>query len=290
MANLIQLKRGLKADLPTLNEAEPGYCTDTHELFIGDGAANHQVLMHDLFDAGTFLYAASDNTPQAKTRAEILALLSGQNGADFSMNSHKVTAVADPTLSQDAATKNYVDNLVAHGLTFHEYVLDKDTLTPPGTPGTGDRYWIGGTGTGDWAGHDYDIAEWDGAQWVFDGVTEGDTAYVDDEATFYFYNGTSLAKLTSAAGATAFTSLSDTPSSYSGEGGKLVRVNSTPNGLEFVSFASAYLEDSPSNGETAKAPTSNWAYDHNAAATGVHGAGANTLLHSGSTIDGGSFT
>lgn len=39
----------------------------------------------------------------------------GTTTADFSMNSHKITSVTDPTAAQDAATKNYVD-AVAQGL------------------------------------------------------------------------------------------------------------------------------------------------------------------------------
>ncbi|GEM_PF-3089087 len=36
----IQVKRGLKADLKLLDQAEFGFCTDTKELFIGDGLIN----------------------------------------------------------------------------------------------------------------------------------------------------------------------------------------------------------------------------------------------------------
>lgn len=43
MPNSIQLKKGLKADLPILGDGEPGWCTDTHELYIGDGTVNHQL-------------------------------------------------------------------------------------------------------------------------------------------------------------------------------------------------------------------------------------------------------
>lgn len=35
MANKIQFKRGAKANLPTLSVGEPGFCTDTKELYIG---------------------------------------------------------------------------------------------------------------------------------------------------------------------------------------------------------------------------------------------------------------
>lgn len=32
----LQLRRGNKADLPTLQDGEPGFCTDSLELFIGN--------------------------------------------------------------------------------------------------------------------------------------------------------------------------------------------------------------------------------------------------------------
>lgn len=40
MANKIQLRRGLKSQLPSLSSGEPAYTTDTRELFIGTGAGN----------------------------------------------------------------------------------------------------------------------------------------------------------------------------------------------------------------------------------------------------------
>ena len=47
MANTIQIKRGDKADLPTLAAGELGFCADVDppELYIGDGIANHQVAL-----------------------------------------------------------------------------------------------------------------------------------------------------------------------------------------------------------------------------------------------------
>ena len=46
MANTIKVKRGTKSSLPVLNQGEIGYCTDTDEAFIGDGAANHPLNIH----------------------------------------------------------------------------------------------------------------------------------------------------------------------------------------------------------------------------------------------------
>ena len=109
MPNIIQIKRGAKAVLPTLNAGEFGFCTDTHETYIGDGAANHQVLLNNAFNTTSFLYATSNNTPENKTPTEVLAILSGNANAPFSMNSQKVTSVAEPADNQDVATKYYVD-------------------------------------------------------------------------------------------------------------------------------------------------------------------------------------
>lgn len=40
MANKIQIRRGLKSQLPTLSSGEPAYTTDTKELFLGTGSGN----------------------------------------------------------------------------------------------------------------------------------------------------------------------------------------------------------------------------------------------------------
>jgi len=137
MANTIQVKRGAFASLPTLAAGEFGFSTDTKQIHIGDGAANHEVLMHALFDAQSLLAAVTDDTPvavtvaeqrivgrktagdiAALTGAEIMAILSGQAGADFAINTHKITGVVDPTADQDVATKNYVDATLS-GLDLH---------------------------------------------------------------------------------------------------------------------------------------------------------------------------
>ena len=61
------------------------------------------------WDADTFLYASSDDTPVATSPANVMAALSGHAAADFAMNTNKITGVTDPTAAQDAATKTYAD-------------------------------------------------------------------------------------------------------------------------------------------------------------------------------------
>ena len=148
MANNIQIMRGTAANLVTkgnLLSGELGFSTDTFQMHVGSGSANYEFLMHQLFNANSMLIATADNTPVATTidaskilgrkasgnigpmsPAETMALLTGTNGADFSMNSHKITSVTDPTGAQDAATKAYVDS-VAQGLNVHTAVVAATT-------------------------------------------------------------------------------------------------------------------------------------------------------------------
>jgi hypothetical protein len=43
MATQIKFKRGTQATIPTLADGEPGWTTDTHKLFIGQGGTNYEV-------------------------------------------------------------------------------------------------------------------------------------------------------------------------------------------------------------------------------------------------------
>ena len=43
MSNTLQIRRGANASLPTLNAGEFGFSTDTHQIYIGDSAANHEL-------------------------------------------------------------------------------------------------------------------------------------------------------------------------------------------------------------------------------------------------------
>ena len=122
-----------------------------------------------------------------------------------------------------------------------------------------------------------------GSYWV--DVTH-DTAYICLDAT---EDNAVWTEITQVSGGSTFVSLSDTTANFTDAGLKIVRVNTGADALEFVEFAATYLEGSPTEDLATKAPTSEWAFDHAAATTGVHGAGANTLLHSSSTIDGGAF-
>ena len=54
-------------------------------------------------------------------------------------------------------------------------------------------------------------------------------------------------------------------------------------GHQLTQESTVGLDDSPVNGETNEGITSNWAFDHNAAETGVHAAGGDDLVNTGDT-------
>ncbi|HDT13374.1 MAG TPA: DUF2793 domain-containing protein, partial [Candidatus Aminicenantes bacterium] len=74
-------------------------------------------------------------------------------------------------------------------------VKDKDLTSPPGSPTKGDRYIVGASATGDWAGHDNQIAYYSGSAWVFLTLAEGQMCWVEDENKVYKYDGSAWAVL-----------------------------------------------------------------------------------------------
>lgn len=78
-------------------------------------------------------------------------------------------------------------------------VLDRNAgPAPPGSPTVGDRYLPQLGATGDWAGHDFEIAEWLGAGgWHFWPTTKGMVVFVDNEDTWFYWNGTGWAQFAS---------------------------------------------------------------------------------------------
>ena len=65
MSNIIKIKRGLKANLPTLEVGEMGYCTDTNELFIGTANGNELINEDSTINALGDIGDVSITTPTA---------------------------------------------------------------------------------------------------------------------------------------------------------------------------------------------------------------------------------
>ena len=69
-------------------------------------------------------------------------------------------------------------------------IEDRDTLDPTAlTPSDGDAYLIDGTGAGDWADHDGEIAMYLNTAWAFVAPLEGMQLYVNDEDARIIYDG-----------------------------------------------------------------------------------------------------
>lgn len=92
------------------------------------------------------------------------------------------------TVNSDAVRYDQLTSMVG-GLNWQEAVLDNDLNAPPGGEGVGDRYIVAAGGAGAWAGHDDDIAEYNGVGWDFTNPVEGFTVWVLDEDTNFTYNG-----------------------------------------------------------------------------------------------------
>jgi len=105
------------------------------------------------------------------------------------MASQKITSLPTPTAGSEPATKEFVESLV-QGLDWQQSVLG-ELAEPPVSPTTGDRYLVIATATGDWVGHEKDIAEWDGSVWVFTTPNEGFAVWIEDVGSQKVYNGTS---------------------------------------------------------------------------------------------------
>lgn len=93
-----------------------------------------------------------------------------------------------PSQAQKHVTHNEAI-AVLDGL-IHLAVLDRHTATPPTSPAEGDRYIIGPSASGAWAGKTDAVAIWLGGEWTFRQPRAGWLAWVVDEAETVVWSGT----------------------------------------------------------------------------------------------------
>jgi len=75
-------------------------------------------------------------------------------------------------------------------------------VTPAGGESKGDRYLVIATASGDFTGHENDIAQYNGAAWDFYTPVEGWFVWIKDEDKLYKYDGSSWAEFAGAGGDT----------------------------------------------------------------------------------------
>jgi hypothetical protein len=66
MANTLQIKRGVKGSLPTLAAGEPGFCTDTFELYVGTAASGNKAIggmANPMTTAGDIIVGGASGAP-----------------------------------------------------------------------------------------------------------------------------------------------------------------------------------------------------------------------------------
>ena len=118
-------------------------------------------------------------------------------------------------LGEDGWNTGMDNNLKRLDAEVHLSVKDKDLYTPPGSPAAGDRYIVGPSPTGAWAGHSKDIAAWVLGAWAFYTPKTGFLAYVEDETAVYYYASSAWSKYGVATGGTH--SLWIPPSAFIGD-------------------------------------------------------------------------
>jgi hypothetical protein len=80
-----------------------------------------------------------------------------------------------------------LEGIVNKEYSWQAAVKDKDLTAPPGSPSAYDRYLIYGVGTGEWAGHDGEIAERNAnnTAWEFYTPQDGWAVTIEDEDIVY---------------------------------------------------------------------------------------------------------
>ncbi|GAJ05167.1 unnamed protein product, partial [marine sediment metagenome] len=176
---------------------------------------------------------------------------------DQAMGGNKLTGLGTPVAGGDAATKDHVDSVI-QGLDWQPSVLD-ELADPPGTPAEGARYLVIATATGDWAGHEDDIAEWTGTSWDFTTPNKGYAVWLEDVGRQKNYNGTAWVYFGSTVSHTSLTDMVATShhdnvnDPTAGEKSALGGTSGTPGA------ANKFVTDEDPRNTNARTPTS---HDH----------------------------
>ena len=191
----LQLKRGLKANLPSEALAgTPLVTLDTSELFIGNGIGQPLLKISDIVVAATST-GIDHSKLWVDTTTNQIKRYNGSAWVELNVASFaSITGVPSDNAALQAvldtfATITYVDSQIASlggAVSWQNPVLDiVDTL--PGSPTIGDRYLLSATA----GSHPKEIAEYKVAGWVYKAPALGMYVEVESQVNvLYNYNGT----------------------------------------------------------------------------------------------------
>ena len=167
-------------------EGQVWFNETTFQLKLYRNGATSVLIDKAAFDA----HANSTANPHQTTLEQARTAGSTMLGS-FSMGGFAITNLGAGSLGTDAAQRQWVIDQITQklaGLDWQESVINR-LAAPPGTPSSGDRYLIIATASGAWTGKEDQIAQWDGAAWVYTVPNEGATTRVETENLIYTFDG-----------------------------------------------------------------------------------------------------
>lgn len=160
----------LTADPGSPSEGQVWYNTTTKVFGIYRNGVTTYFTDYVQFNA----HASATSNPHGTTLEQARSAGSTLGGS-INMGGFAITNVGAGSNTTDVAQRQWTTdqiNAKVRGLMWQVAVINSIT-TPPVGPTTGDRYRITATATGVWVGKENQIAEWDGAAWLYTVPSEG---------------------------------------------------------------------------------------------------------------------
>lgn len=124
------------------------------------------------------------------TNTEKTKLADIEDKATADQTGTEIVTLLETLTNDDRLDATAIKNLPSQTLLRQVPVLSLGDNDPPGVPALDDRYVIGTSPTGAWAGQANNIAQWNGSSWDFTTSLDGFIVLVDDESSDYQFNGT----------------------------------------------------------------------------------------------------
>jgi len=262
MPSKIKIKRGTKVQLPALELAEPGFTTDTKELYVGDGIGNVKI-------GGSVDFLGLNDTPSdyvgnenkyLQTTSSGIVFVARSTATGFVYTDIPTTVTGTPgmgsiTFAVESPEFNispvFGNNVIwlSRSSTgtledcFWARASDNNTYL---NWGSGDHFYLRDNS----AATHYDFTstrlnlydndlDTTGDITCYDLDVTNDLTCLDLDATgdisavAFYGDGSNLTGISGGTGSSTFIGLNDTPLSYTGQSSKVITVKTDESGLEF---------------------------------------------------------